>query len=105
MMIVMKAGATEAEIQSVIARIESVGARAHPSRGEEVTVIGAIGDREHVARLGLEGAPGVAQVVPILKPYKLASTQVRAGERTVIEVDGRRIGGEHLSPIPRPCTL
>ena len=44
-------------------------------------MIGAIGDREHVARLGLEGAPGVAQVVPILKPYKLASTQVRAGER------------------------
>ncbi|HEX5781284.1 MAG TPA: 3-deoxy-7-phosphoheptulonate synthase, partial [Solirubrobacteraceae bacterium] len=62
MMIVMKAEATEAEIESVIQRIESVGARAHPSRGEEVTVIGAIGDREHVARLGLEGAPGVAQV-------------------------------------------
>src|SRR5688572_31961889 len=82
MMIVMKAGATEAEIEFVIKRIESVGARAHPSRGEEVTVIGAIGDREHVARLGLEGAPGVAQVVPILKPYKLASTQVRHGERT-----------------------
>ena len=90
MMIVMKAGATEAEIQSVIARIESVGARAHPSRGEEVTVIGAIGDREHVARLGLEGAPGVDQVVPILKPYKLASSQVRHGERTVIDVGGTK---------------
>src|SRR5918995_3959499 len=100
MMIVMKAGATEAEIESVIRRIESVGARAHPSRGEEVTVIGAIGDREHVDRLGLEGAPGVAQVVPILKPYKLASAQVRHGERTVIDVDGRKIGGEHFSLIP-----
>ncbi len=105
MMIVMKAGATEAEIESVIARIESVGARAHPSRGEEVTVIGAIGDREHVARLGLEGAPGVAQVVPILKPYKLASTQVRHGERTVVEVEGRKIGGEHFSLIAGPCTV
>ena len=61
MMIVMKAAATEDEIQSVIERIEAVGARAHPSRGEEVTVIGAIGDREHVARLELEGAPGVDQ--------------------------------------------
>ena len=69
MMIVMKSSATEEEIQSVIDRIEEVGARAHPSRGEEVTVIGAIGDREHVMRLGLEGAPGVEQVVPILKPY------------------------------------
>src|ERR671931_699736 len=102
MMIVMKPTATDDEIQAVIERIESCGARAHPSRGEEVTVIGAIGDREHVARLGLEGAPGVAQVVPILKPYKLASTQVRAGQPTVIDVEGRRIGGGHLSLIARP---
>ena len=93
MMIVMKATATEEQVQAVIDRIESVGARAHPSRGEEVTVIGAIGDREHVARLELEGSPGVAQVVPILKPYKLASSQVRVGERTVIDVEGRKIGG------------
>jgi 3-deoxy-7-phosphoheptulonate synthase len=105
MMIVMKATATEEQVQAVIDRIESVGARAHPSRGEEVTVIGAIGDREHVARLELEGAPGVAQVVPILKPYKLASSQVRAGGRTVIEVEGRKIGGEHFSLIAGPCTV
>src|SRR5919112_1810650 len=49
MMIVMKATATEDQVQSVIDRIESVGAHAHPSRGEEVTVIGAIGDGEHFA--------------------------------------------------------
>ena len=60
MMIVMKPTATEEDILSVIDRIESCGARAHPSRGEEVTVIGAVGDREHVQRLGLEGHPGVA---------------------------------------------
>src|SRR3954469_1913179 len=105
MMIVMKAGATEAEIESVIDRIEAVGARAHPSRGEEVTVIGAIGDREHVQRLGLEGYPGVEQVVPILKPYKLASAQIRPQQPTVIEIDGRRIGGEHFSMIAGPCTV
>jgi 3-deoxy-7-phosphoheptulonate synthase len=105
MMIVMKAAATEDEIQAVIDRIEAVGARAHPSRGEEVTVIGAIGDREHVARLGLEGAPGVEQVVPILKPYKLASAQLRPGERTVVEIDGRKIGGEHFAMIAGPCTV
>ena len=81
MMIVMKSTATEDEIQAVIERIESCGARAHPSRGEEVTVIGAVGDREHVARLGLQGAPGVEQVVPILKPYKLSSRQLKGDER------------------------
>ena len=105
MMIVMKAAATEEQIQSVIERIEAAGARAHPSRGEEVTVIGAIGDIEHIARLDLEGVPGVDHAVPILKPYKLASSQVRVGERTVVEVDGRLIGGDHFSMIAGPCTV
>jgi 3-deoxy-7-phosphoheptulonate synthase len=103
MMIVMKASATEDQVQAVIERIESCGAKAHPSRGEEVTVIGAVGDREHVARLGLEGSPGVEQVVPILKPYKLASSQMR--EPSVLEIGGRRIGGEHFSLIAGPCTV
>jgi 3-deoxy-7-phosphoheptulonate synthase len=106
MMIVMKPTATEEDILSVIDRIESCGAVAHPSRGEEVTVIGAVGDREHVQRLNLESHAGVQQVVPILKPYKLSSRQFAAhGERTVIEIDGRRIGGEHFSMIAGPCTV
>ena len=105
MMIVMKPTATEEQVQAVIARIESCGARAHPSRGEEVTIIGAIGDREHVARLGLEGHEGVEQVVPILKPFKLSSAQLKPGDRTIIEVDGRRIGGDHFSLIAGPCTV
>jgi 3-deoxy-7-phosphoheptulonate synthase len=105
MMIVMKEGATQAEVDAVIRRVESVGAHAHISAGELVTVIGAIGDREHVANLGLEGAPGVDHLVPILKPYKLASLQYRRGDRTVLEIDGRRIGGEHFATIAGPCTV
>ena len=105
MMIVMKPNATQEEIEHVLARVRSVGARAHISKGEEVTVIGAIGDREHVARLELEGAPGVSQVVPILKPYKLSSAQLRSGERSVFEIGGRRIGGEHFALIAGPCTV
>ena len=105
MMIVMKQTATEDEVAAVIDRIESVGARAHPSTGDEVTVIGAIGDLEHIARLELHGAPGVDRVVPILKPYKLASNQLKHGERTVLEIGGRRIGGEHFALIAGPCTV
>jgi 3-deoxy-7-phosphoheptulonate synthase len=105
MMIVMKEGATQAEIAAVVKRVESVGAHAHLSRGELVTVIGAIGDREHVANLGLEGAPGVDHLVPILKPYKLASLQYRRGSRTVVDVDGRKIGGDHFATIAGPCTV
>jgi 3-deoxy-7-phosphoheptulonate synthase len=105
MMIVMKEGASQAEIDAVVKRVESVGAHAHISAGELVTVIGAIGDREHVANLGLEGAPGVDHLVPILKPYKLASLQYRREERTVLEIDGRRIGGDHFATIAGPCTV
>jgi 3-deoxy-7-phosphoheptulonate synthase len=105
MMIVMKPNATQEEIEHVLERVRSVGARAHVSKGEEVTVIGAIGDREHVARLELDGAPGVSQVVPILKPYKLSSSQLRNGERSVFEIGGRRIGGEHFALIAGPCTV
>jgi 3-deoxy-7-phosphoheptulonate synthase len=105
MMIVMQPSATEEEIESVVARVEGVGAHAHVSRGEEVTVIGAVGDREHVARLGLDAAPGVDKVVPILKPYKLASTQLKHGEPSVLEIGGRKIGGEHFALIAGPCTV
>src|SRR5919109_388751 len=105
MMIVMKEGATEDEVAHVVERIEEVGCSAHISKGELVTVIGAIGDRDRVASLGLEGAPGVDHLVPILKPYKLASAQYRRGERTVVEVDGRRIGGAHFATIAGPCTV
>jgi 3-deoxy-7-phosphoheptulonate synthase len=105
MMIVMKEGATEAQVAAVVKRVEDVGAHAHVSKGELVTVIGAIGDREHVANLGLDGAPGVDHLVPILKPYKLASLQYRRDERTVVEVDGRRIGGDHFATIAGPCTV
>jgi 3-deoxy-7-phosphoheptulonate synthase len=105
MMIVMKETATAEEIRAVVERIESVGAHAHPSVGEEVTVIGAIGDREHIARLELEGSPGVDRVVPILKPYKLASAQFRHDQRSTLEIAGRKVGGEHFALIAGPCTV
>jgi len=105
MMIVMKEGATEDQIDAVVDRVESVGCSAHVSKGELLTVIGAIGDRDRVAALGLEGAPGVDHLVPILKPYKLASAQFRKGERTVIDVDGRKVGGDHFALIAGPCTV
>ena len=105
MMIVMKAEATPEEIRAIVERVESVGAKAHLSQGEEVTVIGAVGDREHVQRLGLEGHSGVEQVIPILKPYKLASSQFAQGERTVLDIGGRKVGGEHFAFIAGPCTV
>ena len=108
MMIVMKATATEEDIRSVADRIEGVGARADISQGAEVTVIGAVGDLEHdqrVAELGLETLESVDHVMPILKPYRLAAAERRHGRPTVLEIGGRRIGGEHFALIAGPCTV
>jgi 3-deoxy-7-phosphoheptulonate synthase len=108
MMIVMKEDATDEQIGAVIEKIESAGALAHPIKGARLTVIGAIGDVEQdvsVAGLGLEGQPGVDRVMPILKPYKLASAQIRHGEPSVFEIEGRKIGGDHFALIAGPCTV
>ncbi len=108
MMIVMKETATDEEVEAVVEKIERAGALAHRSRGARVTVIGAIGDVEQdvtVEGLGLEGQPGVDRVVPILKPYKLASAQITHGERSVLDIDGRKVGGEHFAMIAGPCTV
>jgi 3-deoxy-7-phosphoheptulonate synthase len=105
MMIVMKEGASKDQIDAVVRKVESVGAAAHISEGEVLTVVGAIGDRERIANLDLDGAPGVDRVVPIMKPYKLASKQFKHGEPTVVEVDGRRVGGSEFSLIAGPCTV
>jgi 3-deoxy-7-phosphoheptulonate synthase len=105
MMVVMKEGASPAEIETVVDRVKAAGAEAHISQGELVTVIGVIGDREHVANIGLEGEAGVDHLVPILKPYKLASADIKSGGRTVVEVGGRRIGGPHFATIAGPCTV
>ena len=108
MMIVMKETATEDEVDAVIEKIEQAGAIAHPIRGARITVIGAIGDVEQdvtVEGLGLEGQAGVDRVMPILKPYKLASAQITHGERTVLDIDGRKIGGDSFALIAGPCTV
>ena len=108
MMIVMKETATDEQIDAVVDKIERAGARAHRSPGERVTVIGAIGDVEqdaNVESIGLEGQPGVDRVVPILKPYKLASAQITHGERTVLDIEGRKVGGDNFALIAGPCTV
>jgi len=107
-MIVMKETATPEEVEAIVEKIERAGALAHPIVGARLTVIGAIGDVEqdvNIESLGLEGQPGVDRVLPILKPYKLASEQMRHGERTVLDIQGRLIGGEHFALIAGPCTV
>jgi 3-deoxy-7-phosphoheptulonate synthase len=106
MMIVMTPGAGEAEIAAVRARLETVGVHVLVMPGELTTAIGAIGDPEGVRELGLEGMAGVDRVVPISRPYKLASSELAHHEPTTFMVDGRRVGGEStFCLIAGPCTV
>ena len=100
----MGAHATPEEVDHVVARLAEAGADAHVTPGREATVIGAIGEREALAALPLEGYPGVEQVLPILKPYKLVSREL-SPDPTVIEVNGRRIGDDAFGLIAGPCTV
>src|SRR5258705_9080661 len=104
LLIVMGSTATSEEIAHVVARLEEAGCAALVTPGREATVIGAIGERELLAALPLEGYAGVEQVVPILKPYKLVSREL-SPDPTVIEARGRRIGDGYFGLIAGLCTV
>jgi 3-deoxy-7-phosphoheptulonate synthase len=103
-MVVMRDGASEQEVQSVIDKLHEVGAEAHLSRGEFKTIIGAIGDREVISQIPLEALPGVEQVIPIMKPFKLVSREFHP-ENTVVEVGGAKIGSDQFVVIAGPCAV
>src|SRR3979409_2755523 len=106
MMIVMTPQATQPEIDAVVARFQTTGVHVRVMPGELTTAIGAIGDPQGVAELGLEGMGGVDRVVPISRPYKLASSELSHHAPTVLDVAGRKVGGSQtFCLIAGPCTV
>ncbi len=99
-----EADATDAQIDHVVERVESFGLRAHLSRGQFRTIIGVIGDESKLATAPLRAIPGVADVIPVLPAYKLASNEAQS-EPTVVDVAGVKIGGGSLAMIAGPCAI
>lgn len=106
MVIVMNQHATTQEIQDVVNHIERVGLKAHLSTGEERTIIGAIGEGAVAARYQDHFLimPGVAQVIRISRPYKLASREF-CPENTRFEVGGVAVGGRDIAIMAGPCAV
>jgi 3-deoxy-7-phosphoheptulonate synthase len=104
LLIVMGGNATAEQVEDVVSRLDEAGCGSVVTPGREATVIGAIGDRELLAALPLEGYAGVEQVLPILKPYKLVSREL-SPDPTMIEARGRRIGDGYFGFIAGPCTV
>ena len=104
MIIILKSDATPEEQEQLIAQIESAGLQAHLSEGTFRTILGIIGDESLVDADQLRAAPGVADVVPVLPPYKLASRDAHP-QASIVDVSGVKFGGGHLAFIAGPCAV
>jgi 3-deoxy-7-phosphoheptulonate synthase len=106
MMVVMLPEATPAQIETVVERLQAGGVHAKVMPGELTTAIGAIGDPEGVLEMGLEGLPGVDRVIPISRPYKLASSELSHHEPTTFHILDRHVGApDSFCLIAGPCTV
>jgi 3-deoxy-7-phosphoheptulonate synthase len=104
MIIVTKPGITNAEIDHIRERIESLGLRTHISRGEHRTIVGCIGDEDRLREVPILAIPGVEQVLPVLKPYKLAAREFAASP-TVVRVGAASFGGTEITVAAGPCSV
>ncbi len=104
MIIIMRNNATKSEIEAVEKQLADYGFKTHPIYGELKTVIGAIGDKRRISMNQLMMMKGVENVVPIMRPYKLASRELKK-ESSIIRVKDVEIGGNKLAVLAGPCAI
>src|SRR4029077_6285217 len=94
----------KAEIDAVVERVEEIGLKAELSRGEERTVIGVIGGKADAYRDAFSPLGGIQEIVPITKPFKLASREFKRAD-TVVNVGGVKIGNDEVVIMAGPCSV
>ena len=104
MIIVMSPSATKENLEKVIKKVESAGLRTHISEGEEVTIVGVIGDKKKIANLEMNMMEGVEKTVRITEKYKLVSRNFHP-EDTLVDVDGVKVGGKQIVVMAGPCSV
>jgi 3-deoxy-7-phosphoheptulonate synthase len=104
MIVVINPGVTEKEIQEVENRLEKFGFGVHRSKGENRTILGAIGAPKEEARDALQAMPCVEKVVIISQPFKFVSREFKK-ERTILQVGNVEIGGEKITLVAGPCAV
>lgn len=104
MIVVMKPGATRAQVANITAFIEQAGGRAHISEGKEVTIIGIIGNGRSIHREQLESLDGVERTLLVVRPFKLASREFHPQD-TVVSVSDVSVGGKRLAVLAGPCAV
>ena len=108
MLVVMQSHATEAQVRSVCEKIESLGLKAHPIPGAGRTAIGITGNKDAVDLGVLESMAGVVECIPVTKPYKLVSLDVKS-DPTIVRIPTPSgdvlVGGPHLAMVAGPCAV
>lgn len=104
MIIVLKPETTPEQVEHLLARVKELELIPHVSKGTERTIIGVIGDESKLRAEPLQAIPGVERVIPVLKPFKLASRE-KHREETVIDIKGVKVGGGNLMIIAGPCAI
>jgi 3-deoxy-7-phosphoheptulonate synthase len=108
MLIVMKPAATDEDVARVCRKIESMGYRAHPMPGAQRTAVGITGNPGPLEPAEFETLPGVAEAIPVSKPYKLVSRELKL-DNSLVQVgsrqDGCIVGGPELAIVAGPCAV
>ena len=104
MFVVLRKGCTPEERNRVVAAVEDAGLSVHVSEGHHRIVMSIVGEEDRLRDVPLDSFPGVEKVVPLRRPYRLASRETRAGD-TIVRVQGVSIGGNHLTIIAGPCAI
>ena len=104
MLIVMKADATDGQVEAVVRVVEELGYRAHPMAGAARTAIGITGNRGAIDVAHFENLNGVAEAIRISKPYNLVTRDFRR-DNTIVHVGEATIGGDELTLIAGPCAI
>lgn len=105
MIVVLKRDVTEEQIQHIIEKAQTLGLKAHISRGVERSIIGFIGPEDVLRVTPLEVFPGVESVMPVLSPYKFVSREFRSEPSEIRIKDGVSIGGQRVVLIAGPCSI
>src|SRR6266436_7758862 len=104
MIVVMKHGSTQQQIDHIVQLIDELGLRSHIIQGTDRTVVAALGEKRDGAKQALETGDGVEKVMPILAPYKMASTEVKK-DPTCVEVLKLKVGAGRHGVIAGPCSV
>lgn len=104
MIIVMKSGASEENVDEIVKSLQLLGLGVHISKGSLVTILGVIGDKRVLDDVPIELMPGVDKIVPIVESYKLVSKTFKP-EYSVIDIQGVKVGGKELVMMAGPCAI